>query len=223
MAGRTESTRERILATAEGIILNNGYAATSLSDIVAEAAITKGGFFYHFQGKRELARALVIRYLDQDDRIFRQLLAAADAEFTDPLQQLTGFLDRFSTMMAELESTHPGCLVVSFTYESEQLDSEIQELIRQGVLAWRRLFLDRLERIATQYTCRVNHPLTALADMFTAMVEGGIILSRIFVTNQSLVEQIQLYRDFLQLAFAPKSPVPKPTASAPDSTAAPTP
>jgi len=204
MSSKNEGTRERILSVAESIILKNGFAGTSIEDILRQAAITKGGFFYHFNGKKELAKALVERYLSQDDRIFEDLFAQADAETDDPLHQLLTFLQRFADMLANLETTHPGCLVASFTYESQQMDEEVQMSIKQGVLVWRKLILLRLEKIAEHYPPTTDTPLTAVADMFTSSVEGGIILSRIFGNNQVLVQQVQLYRQYLQMLFQPE-------------------
>ncbi len=201
MNTKTEGTRERILSVAESIILNNGFSGTSIEEIIQNAAITKGGFFYHFSGKKDLARALVERYLEQDNHIFTDLFQQADACSDDPLEQLLEFLSRFAGMMENLGDTHPGCLVAGFTYESQQLDEEVQELIRQGVLVWRKLFLLRLERVQACYPSRSDMPLAAIADMFTSCVEGGIILSRIFKNNESLVQQLLLYKQFLQLNF----------------------
>ncbi|MEZ5507249.1 MAG: TetR/AcrR family transcriptional regulator [Gammaproteobacteria bacterium] len=206
MSGKQEGTRERILSVAETIILQRGFSATSIDDILQNAAITKGGFFYHFNGKKELARALVERYLDEDDRIFAGLFAQADAQSDDPLQQVLLFLEQFADMMRTLQDTHPGCLVASFTYESQQLDGDVHELVKQGVLIWRKLLLARLEKVAALYSPCAPISLTAVADMFTSSVEGGIILSRILQSNEPLADQIMLYRQYLQLLFQPQWP-----------------
>ena len=70
MGAKGEQTRENILATAERIILQRGYSGTSIEEIIGEAGITKGGFFYHFNGKNDLARSLILRYLDNDVTFF---------------------------------------------------------------------------------------------------------------------------------------------------------
>lgn len=198
---KTEGTRERILSVAESIILNHGFSGTSIEDIIKNAAITKGGFFYHFNGKKDLARALVERYLEQDNQIFDELFLAADQTSSDPLEQLLEFLRLFAAMLENLDETHPGCLVAGFTYESQQFDEDIRDLIKQGVLVWRKLIQIRLDRVVEKYTVNTGASVVAMADMFTSSVEGGIILSRIFMSNQALVEQVMLYREFLRLAF----------------------
>lgn len=198
---RQEGARERILGVAESMILQNGFSGTSIGDILERASITKGGFFYHFSDKRQLARALVERYLEQDTDIFNSLFVEADQKHSDPLQQLLHFLELFAGMMDSLEALHPGCLVASFTYESQQVDPETTMLIRQGILQWRKLILLRLEKISERYCKEKNVDLVALADMFTSVVEGGIILSRVLHSNQHLSGQIMQYRQYLQLLF----------------------
>ena len=49
MASRGEATRERVLATAEELILQKGFAGTSIDDIIRQAHITKGGIFLSFR------------------------------------------------------------------------------------------------------------------------------------------------------------------------------
>jgi AcrR family transcriptional regulator len=71
MGAKGAQTREHILATAESIILQRGYSGTSIEEIIGEAGITKGGFFYHFAGKSDLARNLMLRYLENDSKFFR--------------------------------------------------------------------------------------------------------------------------------------------------------
>jgi AcrR family transcriptional regulator len=59
-----KDTRERILEVAESAVLAKGFAATSIEELIAAVGITKSGFFYHFKDKSELAKGLLLRYLD---------------------------------------------------------------------------------------------------------------------------------------------------------------
>ena len=201
MSVRSNNSRDRILEVAESIILKKGFAGTSIEDVLDQAAITKGGFFYHFKGKAELAQALVQRYLEADEKVFDGLFTRADELSEDPLQQLLIFLKLFSEMMMELESAHPGCLVASFTYESQQFNETIRELMSRGVLSWREMIADRLRLIMTTREPKVEVSVDALADMFTSSVEGGILLSLVLKNNDHIVEQVSAYRTHLRLIF----------------------
>lgn len=54
-----EETRTRILRAARDLFAEHGYRATSMTDILRAAGITKGGFYFHFRSKGELAVAVV--------------------------------------------------------------------------------------------------------------------------------------------------------------------
>lgn len=203
MATRANSSRERILATAEMLILQKGFVGTSIDDILDKAAITKGGFFYHFNGKAALARALVDRYLEQDQLVFDEMLARADSLSEDPLQRMLIFLNLLSEMVAGMTSTHPGCLVAAFTYEMQQFDEETRRRMTDGLMEWRTLVGQRLAQVAHCYPARIPVSVDVLADMFSSCLEGGIVLARVMDDNQALVDQVQAYRTHLRLIFDP--------------------
>lgn len=199
--GSRANSRNRILDCAQSIVLQKGFASTSIDEILEMAAITKGGFFYHFDGKLELAKALITRYLEEDERIFTELFDKATELTEDPLHQLLIFLKLFADLMSEMEDTHPGCLVASFTYETQQFDDEVRELVKQGLIHWRQMILNHLELIREKQNVSVEISLSTLADMFSSIIEGGIILSRAIEDKQALVDQILAYRNYLRLLF----------------------
>jgi AcrR family transcriptional regulator len=196
-------TRERLLELAELAVLEKGFAATSIDELIAAVGITKGGFFYHFRDKGDLAKALMLRYLDRDKEILDGIFARADELNEDPLHGFLVALKLFAEMLAELPDAHPGCLAASFCYQDQLFNREIRDLNRSGVLAWRVRFRERLERIAAVYPPRIDVDLDSLADMVAGLVEGAIILSRILKDRNALPKQILLYRDFIRLVFQP--------------------
>ena len=201
MATRSNSSRERILASAQALILEKGFYSTSIEDIIEKASITKGGFFYHFDGKSGLAEALIRRFLEEDDRIYSELLEQAADLSEDPLHRLLIFLNLLAEVYARLEETHPGCLVASFTYEGQQFRDEIRELMRSGMLNWRRLIIAQFEAANERYDMLADMDLETLADMFTATIEGGILLARNFNNNALLVNQLRTYRSFVRMLY----------------------
>lgn len=203
MAKRGQERREKILQVAEGIILQQGFSATSIEDILEKAHITKGGFFYHFPGKVELARALVERYLEEDDKFFDHLASRAVELSEDPLQQMLLFLNLLAESMENLEEVHPGCLIASFTYESQQIDDTVKALILEGLLRWRAFFRKLLEKIVEAYPPQQGVNLDEMADLLTSVIEGGIIISRVLNDKIALSQQIRQYRLYVKLLFEP--------------------
>jgi TetR/AcrR family transcriptional repressor of nem operon len=201
MTTKGERTREHILATAEGIILKRGYAGTSIEEIIGQARITKGGFFYHFDGKTDLAKNLLERFLREDMKEFTAIADRACSLTEDPLQQLLIFVKLMAEAMEDLPGTHPGCLVASFTYEAEQFDDAICELNAQGVLSWRRIYMEHFGKVVEQYPMKIEKPLAELADMLSTVIEGGIIMSKVLNDRSILPQQLLQYRNYIRLVF----------------------
>ena len=198
---RGSDTRERLLDLAEAGVLEKGFASTSIEELIAAAGITKSGFFYHFKDKGELAKALMQRYIAHNDAVLADIFRRADELNDDPLHGFLVALKLFAEMMADLPGAHPGCLVASFCYQDQLFNREVRELTTTGVLAWRRLFRDRLERIALRYPPRLAVELDDLADMANTLVDGGIIMSKVLKDKDVLPRQIMLYREFVRAVF----------------------
>ena len=55
-------TRRRIVASARKLFNRHGFNAVSIDEIMADAGLTRGGFYKHFGAKEELYRAAVLQF-----------------------------------------------------------------------------------------------------------------------------------------------------------------
>jgi len=206
--GRRTDTKERLMDVAEASILEKGFGATSIEELIAEVGITKGGFFYHFADKGVLAKALLERYLSREDTLFDNLFDRARELHEDPLHAFLIGLKLLSEMMADLPSGHPGCLIAAFCYQENLFNRDVRDLNRDGVLRWRRRFRGYLDEIAERYPPRCTVDLDHLADMLSGLVDGGIILSKAVHDPSLLPAQVLLYREFVRTIFLGTAPAP---------------
>ena len=211
-------TRERILEIAEASVLAKGFGATSIEEVIAEAGITKSGFFYHFKDKNELARALMLRYVEENDRIFDDVFRRGRQLSDDPLQSFLITLKLLAELMGDLPNGHPGCLIATFTYQERLFDRTVRDIAAAAVRSWNGRFRDALNEIAAVYPARKGMDLEDVAIMFSCVIDGGIIMSRGLGDPRVLERQILAFRSIVQLLFAPAAPdiilPPAPTAIA---------
>jgi TetR/AcrR family transcriptional regulator, transcriptional repressor for nem operon len=198
---KSGDTRERLLDAAESAILEKGFASTSIDELIVAVGITKGGFFYHFSDKGELAKALLIRYMEREGALLDALFDRADELNEDPLHGFLVGLKMMAEMFADLPNGHPGCLIASFCYQDRLFDKEVRALNAAAVLAWRKRFKERLDTIAARYPPRIPVDLDDVADMLSVIADGGIILSRTVNDKAALARQMLLYRDFVRSIF----------------------
>ena len=194
-------TRSRILDIAQASVLAKGFGATSIEEIVAEAEMTKGGFFYHFPDKNALARALIERYVEVEDALFDELEEQARRLTDDPLQTYLVGLKLLEQMLTDMPNGHPGCLIATAAYQERLFDADVREINKQAMLNWRKRFRKMLEDIAEIYPMREEVNLDDLSDMLSSAVEGGIVLAKSMGEPLAVAKQVHLYRSYVKLLF----------------------
>ena len=128
--------------------------ATSIEELIAEAGITKSGFFYHFKDKKDLALGLLERHARQTDRLFESTFGRAAELSEDPLQAFLIGLTLLSEQMALLPGlAWTSCLALRAQQHSVELErvraerrlqpGEIQHRVR-NVLALVRSIASRM-------------------------------------------------------------------------------
>jgi TetR/AcrR family transcriptional repressor of nem operon len=206
MANKGERTREKLLSTAEALVLESGFAATSLDDILKATGFTKGAFFHHFKGKAELARALVERYRRNHARLFERLVAEADAECDDPLDAAMHLLVRFEAFIEAQARPLPGCVYAACTHEGGQFDSTLRDRIADGLRRWSGFYEAKFGAALACYEPRIPITGKELAEMIVAIIEGGLILSRSYGDAHLVARQSRQFRNYLELIFADRAP-----------------
>jgi AcrR family transcriptional regulator len=203
--GKGDATRERILSIAEAAVLAKGFGATSIEEVIAEAGLTKSGFFYHFRDKNALAHEMVKRYVAANDKLFDEIFARGRQLSDDPLQAFLISLKLLAEIMADLPSGHPGCLIASICYQERLFDRTVRDLTTQSVLGWNARFRAIFEEIAAVYPPREPIALDDLAEMISCLVDGGIIMSKTLNDPKRLERQILAFRSCVKLIFTPSS------------------
>lgn len=166
-ARHSELTRTAILDAARRLFAADGYAATSLEDVVRGAGVTKGALYHHFGGKRDLFLAVYERELQRLAEVqfaaFARKKGAWDGFFAatqaffeaslDPGVQRITLLDAPSVLGWETTREVRG------RYSLVQLHQGIEALIHDGHLKPR--------------------PVAPLANMlFGAMCEAAMMVAR---------------------------------------------
>lgn len=205
MARNGEKTRKAIMDAAETLIMEQGYSATSIDQIIARAGITKGTFFYHFPAKADLAHALAERYARRDISQLTTKLAAAEEATDDPVRQLLLFIDQFVEIADQWTVPYPGCLFASFCYEAGLFEERTMTVMRDSILTWRSHLAAKLREAAARTPPRLPLDADSLADAITVVFEGAFILSRTLDDAKIVAQQLRHLQSYLRLLFGRES------------------
>lgn len=198
-----EATREKLLAATERAVLDKGFAATSIDELIAEVGITKSGFFYHFRDKNELALAMLERYIQTDLNELGAFKARAAELTDDPLQRLLIMLKLYAELLDGVTPERSGCVAASMAYQENQVSRQVAARMRDLVLEWRRHFRSMLDDVVEQYPPRDLIDLDTVADMCAGILQGSVVLAKMLKDQRVMSQQVMALRSYIKLLFQP--------------------
>lgn len=86
-----EQTRAAVVAAAVSLFAADGYAATTIDAVAAEARVAKGGVYHHFANKAELFEAA---FIAMEERLLARVMVAIN-DSTDMEQMVISGVDVF--------------------------------------------------------------------------------------------------------------------------------
>lgn len=166
MAPRT-GTRDRVLRTTAELFRAQGYHATGVNQVLAEAGAPKGSMYFHFPGGKEQLAAEAVALAGQD---LCAGLAAAMAAASDPGEALDGVV---TLLGAHLEATdfREGCPIATVALDAAAQSEAIRAACATAYESWQDVLAAHLRAAA------VPDP-DATATVVIAAVEGALLLAR---------------------------------------------
>ncbi|MBZ5727197.1 MAG: TetR family transcriptional regulator [Acidobacteriia bacterium] len=196
-------TRERILDTAEKLIGEQGYAATSLRQIIAEAGVNLAAVHYHFGSKEHLLDEVVLRKSEpvNQERIARLDLVEASGE---PLS-VERVLEAFMAPMSETADQNPQFVRLMGRMHAEGLmpgivERHFQPAIGRFLTVMRKALPGLPEE---EFLWRIHFMIGAMAHTMC----GAPDYTRVSGVPGSFRERIDRLVAFLSAGF--RAPVPR--------------
>jgi TetR/AcrR family transcriptional repressor of nem operon len=168
--GRKAATRRRIVEIAAARFRRDGVAGTGIAGLMAEAGLTHGGFYAHFDSKEDLVREALAAALDQTQARMDKACEAAGLE---------GLLRRY-LRPAHRDTPEQGCAIAALAAEIARHDS-----------ATRAVFSNRVEALVARIAAQLpaQPPPRPAAIGILSVLLGALQMARA-VTDKSLSDTI---------------------------------
>ena len=182
-------TRERLVRSTSRLLRTQGYAATGLNQVMAEADAPKGSMYFHFPGgKEQLAAAAVDRFAERSStRLDRQL--------TEHEMVAEAVVAIFDSYVEHLERTEyrEGCAVASVALDAAASHDALAEATGRALRGW-------TDQVATALEAEGREPAEAhaLATLVIAAIEGTVVMAK----GERSTEPIEATRDALKVILA---------------------
>lgn len=191
------TARQKLLDAALSLVRTKGYASTTVDDICAEAGVTKGAFFHHFNHKEALGVAAADYWSEMTSAFFE---AAPYHKHKDPLDRVLGYIDfrkailtgkvpeftcLIGTMVQEVYETHPAirdACAASISDHAATLKADIEAAMRKSTVAG-------------------DWSAESLALYTQAVIQGAFILAKAKQNAEIAADMIDHLRRYLELLF----------------------
>lgn len=184
-------TRERLVGAAVQRMLRQGYAATSVDDICAEAGVTKGSFFHHFESKEAIGRAAVEWWGAFGTALYAE---AWKVEGRAPLDQLRHF---FGIMIGftEREDEVCTCMVGMMSQELSQTHPAMREECARQLELWTANCARMLAAAKAAHAPEADFDPEAVAWYLNSLWQGSMLVGK-------TEDRPEIIRSNLRLALA---------------------
>lgn len=184
------TTREEIVAAADGLFYRQGFDHTSFADIAEVVRISRGNFYYHFKTKDEILDAVIARRLAQT----AAMLERWEAEGKTPQERIGSFVRILLTNKADIKKY--GCPVGTLTGELAKLNHAARGEAN-GLFTLFRSWLKRQFELLGR-----KRDADALALHLLARSQGVATLANAFQDESFIRREVQEMSDWLD-ACAP--------------------
>ncbi|WP_293955396.1 MULTISPECIES: TetR/AcrR family transcriptional regulator [unclassified Sphingobacterium] len=171
---KAEQTRQYIIEKTAPIFNKKGYFATSLSDITTATGLTKGSIYGNFKDKDDLATHV---YTYQSRKISEAVNQQIIQQKTS-LKKLLSFLDFYKDNFKNIAASG-GCPMMNAAVEADDSLSFLTPKVKRSFDLWRQRLILILEEGVASGEFKPHISAENYAITFMAMVEGGILLSKI--------------------------------------------
>jgi TetR/AcrR family transcriptional repressor of nem operon len=169
-----ERTRQHIIEKAAPLFNKNGYAGTSLSDIMKVTGLAKGGLYGNFKNKDEIA-AMTFEY--SYSKIKSAILMKLSG-CTSSLERLVNILDFYRSFISN-PPIEGGCPLLNTSVEADDSFPFLKTRARaaQNEMLSSLVQIFQAGKKNGEFVSNMN-PQTEAENMY-ALIEGGIVMGKI--------------------------------------------
>lgn len=169
-----KKTEKLLIDITFDILYKKGYCATSLTDILDIAKLTKGAMYYHFESKNALVLATMQHYLEM---ILQAHWIAPFEMGENPketiVKQINLYLAMFESEEAFLNIKH-GCPLSNFILDMSNKDDEFFNYLQSVYQRWQNSIAKALEKAKSLEQTSTEFDAQAEALFIISSVEGCI-------------------------------------------------
>jgi len=191
-----EHTKERIIQQAAELFNQQGYAGSSISDIMRVTGLHKGGIYNHFKSKDDLA----LQAFDFAIACIRQHHRSVLQGKHDAVERLQAIIETFRIYIDNPD--HPlikgGCPLLNTAIESDDAHPALRDRAQQAMNSWRDLICRIIQKGIKKGEIRPTVDADEVATILIATLEGAVMMSKLYGDSIHIERAINHLTDYIE-------------------------
>ena len=186
-----EQTREMILARAAQLFSREGYSGSSLSKIMHETGLEKGGIYNHFNSKEQLA----LEAFDYSVDLIQQQTRLALTGKTNAIDRLLAIISVFRGLVEDPPLVG-GCPILNTAIEADDTHPVLLARARGAMDDWHTTIHRIISKGIERKEIRTEVDADAFATLLISTLEGAIMMSKLYDNNihmQRVIDYLTQY------------------------------
>jgi TetR/AcrR family transcriptional repressor of nem operon len=185
--------KSKLIETAADLVYRQGWNATGINQILGEAKVPKGSFYYYFHSKEELGVAIVKFHAERQAEVFRQTFLNEEMNGRESIEKyFTTELDLFKT-----DGLKFGCPVGTFSNEVADTIEKIAAACRECFQAFQKAIEQAITRGQKDGSVAASKPANELSMQIQALWQGSLLSMKTMKSELPLQVGYQLIRAIL--------------------------
>lgn len=182
--GKAEKTRQRIIEASAPVFNKQGFAGTSMSDILKVTGLTKGGVYGNFSGKEELA---LEAFEYNKEKLFLGLEKHLKGK-EGALEKLHTFFRAHGLVIQQFSG---GCPILNTAIEADDTHHELKKRARAAVLIWVNYLKGVIRSGIDKGEIRDTVDEERISRMLISLLEGAVFMGK-------LLDKPDAYKDVIR-------------------------
>ncbi|MGO8699677.1 MAG: TetR/AcrR family transcriptional regulator [Limisphaerales bacterium] len=188
--------RRKLIEATTALMLRQGFNATTLDEICAEAGVAKGSFFYHFENKDDIGQAVAKAW----GEFGQSMYAEAWKQPSEPLEEIHRLFDIMEGITRRPEPCV--CLVGMLTQEMSGEHPGFRAACERELNTWTEMFRSRLEAAKQQLKPTVNFDPAEVAWFLNSLWQGSALIGKARQSTEMIRANLRLARAYVDSLFA---------------------
>lgn len=185
---KQRDTKTDLIRVGMELIGSQGYTATGIGAVLAQAGVPKGSFYHHFESKEDFGLAIIEAFTE---RFLARLEVFLADETLTPLNRLRFFLEKG---LAQLESHQftTGCLVGDLAQELAAQNERLRARLDAVLRSWSERFAACLRQAQQAGELPASLDPDQVAGLILSGWEGAVLRSKVMKSPQPVREFIDI-------------------------------